>query len=161
MGAVVITLGVASHFTGHGYEGSLVGDNTFYTAGTLLMLGATLITAIGAPIIYNGGKSARWTSSITGLLPLRIAGWIAFGVGLVFQVGAMAANGVPSWVGGILGGSALGMFGADALRSASEAADVASMASNESGFQMMPIVSILPGRNGNAPGPVLGLAGIF
>lgn len=141
-------------------------DGTAFGAGGALMLVPLALTAAGGPVVYMGGNSARWTKSITGSKPLRIIGWISYGVALGAQL--ISLGYFPfRFVGGILGAGAMTCFGMDALFSANEAADVASMAKRDApsdGFRFSPTVSVmmpgLAGSNGGT-GAVFGISGAF
>lgn len=141
-------------------------DYTAFGAGGALMLVPLALTAAGGPVVYMGGNSARWTKSITGSKPLRIIGWISYGVALGVQL--IGLGFFPfRYIGGIIGAGAMTCFGMDALFSANEAADVASMAKRDEpsdGFRFSPTVSVMmpgvAGSNGGT-GAVFGITGAF
>jgi hypothetical protein len=125
------------------------------------MLLPLAVTAAGGPVVFVGGRSARWTKSITGSTALRITGWISYGVALAAQLTAMFLPGLPI-IAGLIGAGSLTCFSIDALMSASEAADVAEMASTGEGVRFGPTVSLVPGINGSGGGgAVIGMAGRF
>ena len=164
-GAVLLTSIIAAVIGAVEYPYSEPGNLYFGTGGALMLLPLALTAAAG-PVVFAGGRSARWTKSITGSKPLRVIGWISYGVGLFIQ---LISTGV--WeariVGGIVGAGAMACFGFDALFSANEAEDVGSMASREkddSLFQFKPTVSVLlPGLAGSrgGTGAVVGITGTF
>lgn len=156
--AGVLTLSVIAQVIGTGvYENT---DGFYLGGGSFVMLLPFALTAAGGPVVYFGGNSARWTKSITGSKPLRVVGWITYGVGLFVQFLSLFAPPLPI-LGGLIGAGSLTCFGLDALFSANEAADVASMASADDGIRMRPTVSLLPGFGGAASGAVIGMSGAF
>lgn len=163
--AGVLTLSIIATAIGSGIYSS--GGELYFGAGSYLMLPALALTAAAGPIVFFGGKSARWTKSITGSTALRITGWITYGVGLFVQFISIFAGGYTPLIGGIVGAGGVVCLGLDALFSANEAEDVGSMASREeddSLFQFKPTVSLLlPGFAGSSggTGAVVGIAGTF
>ena len=98
--------------------------------GTTIALGSVALASllVMAPISAAGGSSERSGTGATGLLGLRITGWILYGLTAADGAGliAMGAAGVsiphgPSIAAGVLGMASLIMFAADDLVSRSEA----------------------------------------
>lgn len=72
-----------------------------------LPLGATafVLHVAAAPIAFAGGKSTRRATGVRGLLPLRIIGWIAYGLTAVdgFALIGIGAAGDPPVPEGLIG----------------------------------------------------------
>ncbi|MBK7864465.1 MAG: hypothetical protein IPJ65_38845 [Archangiaceae bacterium] len=159
VGGAVLLLGLVGYVLGNDNHDDYYSND--FTAGRGAMLLAAGLTAAGGPIVYAGGRSARWTKSISGSTALRIVGWISYGVALLAQLTSLWVTDLRGW-GGLLGAGSMTCFGIDALLSAGEAADVAEVSDADDGFRFGPTVSLLralPGHSGG--GAVVGLRGAF
>jgi hypothetical protein len=132
-----------------------------------------LTVGVGAPIIFGGGRSARFDSSIYGSTLMRVIGWVSYGVcllasliGLVGYGAADAGGPAPfrgvSVVTGAFGAASFVGFAFDALWSAQEAEELASIMTQapQPALRLAPVVAALRNSAGGSS-PVIGLQGVF
>ena len=123
-----------------------------------------LIAALG-PVVFSGGASSRRALESDGIMGMRIAGWIAYGLSLTNAVG-LVALGVAEiepvdgliLITGAVGSAGLLMLALDAAASAAgvERAGVSTRAED---VAFVPFVAPIARDEGT--GGVLGLAGAF
>lgn len=93
---------------------------------------ATVLVAALGPVTFAGGRSAR-SPAVTGLLGLRIVGWVSYGVCLVnalalLLLGVIDVEPPDGYIAavGVLGTLSLTSFAIDAVAGYSEASSLAS-----------------------------------
>jgi hypothetical protein len=156
LGAVVLVLTVAAEILGSA--------NNFETAGWL-MVASGVLTVAGGPIVYGGGSSARFDKSVYGSKLFRVLGWITYGVSITAQLVAFAAFEAPgdiygaATIGGVSAAASFVCFSLDALSSASDAEELASIMSLGPSRRVLPSVSLVRGPGGLSP--MVGLKGAF
>lgn len=140
-------------------------------ASMYLSISGGILLAAGGPVVFIGGSSARFASSVTGSKLMRVLGWIGYGAGLIASLCGIlwysdAATVAPirgvGVVSGVLGAGTFVAFALDALWSAQDADDLASImtqAPPPPALRLAPVVSVTRGPNGLSP--LLGLQGVF
>jgi len=110
---------------------------------------STLVSGIGVPIVAGGGGSARRHPEVRGVLGLRIAGWISYGL---FMADALALIGMgaasvdpgesPIILAGALGAFSMISMAIDAVASASQANSMApTQSSRVSSVEISPFLA--------------------
>jgi hypothetical protein len=162
--AAALGMGLSAEIAVH--TADLTGATSMY-----LEIAGGLLLAAGGPIVFVGGSSARFDASVTGSRLMRVIGWIGYAAGLVAALAGLTiyasaqSVGVLDGVGittGIFASVSLVAFGLDALWSAQDADDLASImtqAPPPPSLRFSPVVSVTRGVNGLSP--VLGLQGMF
>jgi hypothetical protein len=114
-------------------------------------IGATLLMGVATPVVAVGAGSARGSGKVDGMLGMRIAGWIAYGLSLsdaVVLIGLGLAEVTPPGgiitLVGVLGGAGLIFHALDAMASGSEAEALGARAQGPS---VAPIVTMVEGRD--------------
>lgn len=134
-------------------------------------LGAAATVMLGAmgPVVFAGGASARRRPGAHGVVGLRVAGWIGYGVTLTDAVylivtgvgGIVPPPGVIT-IAGVSGALGLTAFAIDALVSHNSAADAEPAPRSASGIKWTPLLLPLAPTNGNrGTGLSLGVAARF
>ncbi len=141
-------------------------DETASLAMSSVFVGVTLV---GVPTMYIGGNSARFDHGIEGSRLLRVLGWVAYALALtvdLFVIIDHATNDnapIAPELGGGLGAAAFVAFGFDALWSAQEAEEVASIVTQrdvDPPLQLSPMFKMLRGPAGTTA-PSVGVGGRF
>jgi hypothetical protein len=106
---------------------------------------------VATPVVAVGAGSARGSGKVDGMLGMRIAGWIAYGLSLsdaVVLIGLGLAEVTPPGgiitLVGVLGGAGLIFHALDAMASGSEAEALGARAQGPS---VAPIVTMVEGRD--------------
>ncbi|MCK5689329.1 hypothetical protein KAI87_08665 [Myxococcota bacterium] len=137
-------------------------------------MGATLIAAIGGPLVFGAAKSARKNLAVTGIVGLRTGAWITYGVTLL-AAGNLLVSGVildqrvdSGWIllTTAMGATSLVMFSAESFTCASQARKLATQQeqarqANQDNFTIAPVITVARKANQEGLTPVLGLAMTF
>jgi hypothetical protein len=145
-------------------------ESTKDETGSLVMSSVFVgLTVVGVPTISIGGSSARFDHGIEGSKLLRVLGWIAYALALTVDLGVVIDHAlndnatVAPELGGGLGAAAFVAFGFDALWSAQEAEEVASIVTRrdvDPPLQLSPMFKVLRGPAGSTA-PSVGVGGRF
>jgi len=142
-----------------------MGSSSSYGPAAWVMVTSGLLTAAGGPIVFAGGGSARFDKSVYGSRLFRVLGWITYGISLAAQLlawSAFALNGDiygAATIGGASAALSFVSFSLDALWSASDADELASIMSLAPSRPLLPSVFLVRGPGGLSP--MLGLKGAF
>ena len=140
-------------------------------AGIPFALGTMALVGGLGPVVALGAASARFDDSMEGSPGARIFGWVTYGLSLGSGLVALVSSAVfqtdiaffAAFSMLIFGGTALLLFGVDAVVSGARANAV--NAANEAkraarGVRLAPLAAVVPGSRGDWSG-VLGLSGAF
>ena len=154
-GAAVLGLSIGAAVTN---------DDFSATPSVPLGLAAVGLLAAAGPIVFVGGGSARRASGATGLVGLRIAGWVAYGISILVGLylalfRALDTISIPGWawiIDGAVGAAGMAFFAIDALVAHSEASEGAI----SEGPSLLPSL-VMARESSGAAIPGIGLSGRF
>jgi hypothetical protein len=143
---------------------ALTSDEFSSTPSVPLGIAALVLLAAAGPIVFVGGGSARRAAGATGLVGLRIAGWIAYGISILVGAylllfTALGTIDIPAWpivVDGAFGTLAMALFATDALVAHGEASEGAI----SQGPSLVPSL-VMARESSGAAVPGIGISGRF